>query len=113
MSICTGIQAPNNNDCGLFVILSMQEWNGGSLEKEYDNETLANLRRQLVIDIVLTPFNTKRVDVLKMILPHLQGRSIPKRGKKKEVESPYTAPNTREITRRAEKRERIWKRKEE
>ncbi|MED6174459.1 hypothetical protein PIB30_069215 [Stylosanthes scabra] len=93
---------PNNNDCGLFVILFMQEWNGRSLLKDYDNETLAKLRRQLVMDIVLTPFNTKRDDVLKIIFPHLQGRSIPKRGKKKKVESPYIAPNTRKITRRAE-----------
>ncbi|MED6136977.1 hypothetical protein PIB30_060740 [Stylosanthes scabra] len=65
-------------------------------------EILAKLRRQLIMDIVLTPFNTKRDDVLKMIFPHLQGRSILKRGKKKEVENPYIAPNTREITRRAE-----------
>ncbi|MED6165783.1 hypothetical protein PIB30_102925, partial [Stylosanthes scabra] len=28
---------PNNNGCGLFVILFMQEWNGGSLLKDYDN----------------------------------------------------------------------------
>ncbi|MED6210301.1 hypothetical protein PIB30_062813 [Stylosanthes scabra] len=93
---------PNNNDYSLFVILFMQEWNGGSLLKDYDNETLAKFRRQLVMDIVLTPFNTKRDDVLRMIIPHLQGRSIAKREKKKEVESPYTAPNTREIARRAE-----------
>ncbi|MED6131726.1 hypothetical protein PIB30_012429 [Stylosanthes scabra] len=98
---------PNNNNCGLFLIMFMQEWNGGSLKQEYDNKTMAKFRRQLVINIVLNPCNTERVNVLKKIFPHLQGRTIPKRGKKKEVESPYTAPNTREITRRAEKGKRF------
>ncbi|MED6147830.1 hypothetical protein PIB30_047423 [Stylosanthes scabra] len=92
---------PNNNDCGLFIILFTQEWNVGSLL----NEALEKFRRQLVKDIVLTPFNTKRVDVVKRIFPHLEGRSVPKRGKKKEVKSPFTVPNTREITKRVEE----WK----
>ncbi|MED6176298.1 hypothetical protein PIB30_086776, partial [Stylosanthes scabra] len=28
---------PTNNDCGLFVTLFMQEWNRGSLLRDYDN----------------------------------------------------------------------------
>ncbi|MED6180080.1 hypothetical protein PIB30_006892 [Stylosanthes scabra] len=95
---------PNNDDCGIYVIKFMEDWKPDSILNEYTNQELAKIRRRLVLEIVLSNFNTNRGTFLKEAYAIPQRRNNPDRGKKKEVKTPFTAPSTKEITRRAEKR---------
>ncbi|MED6224929.1 hypothetical protein PIB30_088945 [Stylosanthes scabra] len=67
---------PNNDDCGIYVIKFMEEWNEDSNLIAYTNKAFTVSKR----------------------------RNNPNSDKKKEVRSPFIAPRTNEITRRAEKR---------
>ncbi|MED6141845.1 hypothetical protein PIB30_107483, partial [Stylosanthes scabra] len=93
---------PNNDDCGICVINLMESWTENSNLKEYNNEQLNEMRRNLVVEIATSKYNTCRVEVLQKSLALPQRRNNPNREKKKEVKTPFTAPNTKEITKRAE-----------
>ncbi|MED6222320.1 hypothetical protein PIB30_063214 [Stylosanthes scabra] len=93
---------PNNDDCGIYVIKFMEDWEPDSVLNEYTNVT--KIRRRLVLEIALSNYNTNRGTFLKEAYAIPQRRNNPDRGKKKEVKIPFTAPSTKEITRRAEKR---------
>ncbi|MED6159819.1 hypothetical protein PIB30_045631 [Stylosanthes scabra] len=67
---------PNNDDCGIYVIKLLEEWKEDSELPAYNNKAFTITQR----------------------------RNSSNRGKKKEVKTPFTAPNTKEITRKAENR---------
>ncbi|MED6198285.1 hypothetical protein PIB30_064765 [Stylosanthes scabra] len=95
---------PNNDDCGIYVIKFMKKWNEDSNLIAYTNEELVKIRKTLVLDIVLSNYNTIRGLLLQKAFTVSKRRNNPNRDKKKEVRSPFTAPSTNEITIRAEKR---------
>ncbi|MED6221655.1 hypothetical protein PIB30_056846 [Stylosanthes scabra] len=95
---------PNNDDCGIYVIKLLEEWKEDSELPAYNNEELLKIRRRLVLDIVLSNYNTNQVSLLQKAFTITQRRNNPNRGKKKEVKTPFIAPSTKEITRRAENR---------
>ncbi|MED6210486.1 hypothetical protein PIB30_064552 [Stylosanthes scabra] len=49
---------PNNDDCGIYVIKFMEEWNEDSNLIIYTNEELVKIRKTLVLDIALSNYNT-------------------------------------------------------
>ncbi|MED6121451.1 hypothetical protein PIB30_030169 [Stylosanthes scabra] len=58
-------------------------------------EELVNIRRRLILNIALSNYNTKRASLLQKVYTILQSRNNPDRGKKKEVKTSFTAPNTK------------------
>ncbi|MED6212459.1 hypothetical protein PIB30_083517 [Stylosanthes scabra] len=58
-------------------------------------EQLNEMRRNLVVEIATSKYNTRRVEVLQKSLALPQRRNNPNREKKKEVKTPFTAPNTK------------------
>ncbi|MED6226642.1 hypothetical protein PIB30_105882, partial [Stylosanthes scabra] len=70
-------------------------------------DKLVKIRKTLVLDIALSNYNTIRGLLLQKAFTISKRRNNPNRGKKKEVRSPFTAPSTNEITRRAEKRNNV------
>ncbi|MED6150359.1 hypothetical protein PIB30_071535 [Stylosanthes scabra] len=95
---------PNNNDCGIYVINLLEEWTEASELHAYNNEELLKIRRRLVLDIALSNYNTNRDVLLQKASTITQRQNNPNRGKKKEIKTPYTAPSTEEIVKRAENR---------
>ncbi|MED6196048.1 hypothetical protein PIB30_043641 [Stylosanthes scabra] len=49
---------PNNDDCGIYVIKFMEEWNEDSNLIAYTNEELVKISKTLVLDIALSNYNT-------------------------------------------------------
>ncbi|MED6206241.1 hypothetical protein PIB30_024833 [Stylosanthes scabra] len=89
------LKQPNNDDCGIYVIKFMEEWTQDSILTAYSNEELVNIRKMLVLDIALSNYNTKRASLLQKAYTISQWRNNPDRGKKKEVKTSFTAPNTK------------------
>ncbi|MED6203819.1 hypothetical protein PIB30_003110 [Stylosanthes scabra] len=58
-------------------------------------EELVNIRRRLVLDIALSNYNTKQASLLQKAYTIPQRRNNSDRGKKKEVKTSFTAPNTK------------------
>ncbi|MED6200994.1 hypothetical protein PIB30_090647 [Stylosanthes scabra] len=95
---------PNNDDCDIYVINLLEEWKEDSELPTYNNEESLKIWRRLVLDIALSNYNTNRLSLLQKAFTITQRRNNPNRGKNKEVKTPFTAPSTKEITRRAENR---------
>ncbi|MED6107668.1 hypothetical protein PIB30_016287 [Stylosanthes scabra] len=74
-------------------------------------EQLNDIRRKLVIEIATSRLNTHRIAVFQKSSKLPQGRNNSNRVKKKEVKMPFTAPSTKEITKRAEGNKAAEKRK--
>ncbi|RYR77598.1 hypothetical protein Ahy_A01g002121 [Arachis hypogaea] len=83
---------PNNYDCGIFVIKFMETWTDGCKFDEWDEDMLRESRSELMLDIVCGPHNT----LVDKVLTILEDKANP------EVKSPFMAPSTRTLTRRAE-----------
>ncbi|RYQ97899.1 hypothetical protein Ahy_B08g093975 [Arachis hypogaea] len=66
----------------------------------YVDEDMAIMRRKYLLDIVLDPWNGYLNTV--EAVAHAPLRRAPQRNKRKELRDPWTAPNTAELTRRAE-----------
>ncbi|XLT37874.1 hypothetical protein HN873_069166 [Arachis hypogaea] len=97
---------PNNYDCGVFVIKFMDSWDPETLDMDdyvvpvWTTEDMAIMRRKYLLDIVLDPWNGYLNTV--EAVAHAPLRRAPQRNKRKELRDPWTAPNTAELTRRAE-----------
>ncbi|MED6202364.1 hypothetical protein PIB30_104602 [Stylosanthes scabra] len=102
---------PNNDDCGICMLKFMESWKEDSNLKEFNNEQLNEIRRRLVIEIATSIYNTHRIAVFQKSFDLPQRRNNPNREKKKEVKTPFTAPSTKEITKRAEGKKATEKRK--
>ncbi|MED6125199.1 hypothetical protein PIB30_066455, partial [Stylosanthes scabra] len=76
-------------------------------------EELLKIRRRLVLDIALNNYNIVQVSLLQKAFAVSKSRNNPNKGKKKEVQTPFTTPSTKEIIRRAENREVVGKEKNE
>ncbi|MED6136819.1 hypothetical protein PIB30_059289 [Stylosanthes scabra] len=74
-------------------------------------EQLNEIRRRLVIEIATSIYNTHRIEVFQKFFDLPQRRNNPNREKKKEVKTPFTAPSTKEITKRAKGKKATEKRK--
>ncbi|MED6109202.1 hypothetical protein PIB30_031304 [Stylosanthes scabra] len=69
------------------------------------------VREEMIAKIATSMFNTLRIEVFQKSYEPLQRRNNPNRYKKKEVKTPFTAPNIKEITKRAEGNKAAGKRK--
>ncbi|MED6218694.1 hypothetical protein PIB30_028780 [Stylosanthes scabra] len=81
----------------LLVLDSMHDHPLDELRRSLDRyvEELVNIRRRLVLDIALSNYNTKRASLLQKAYTIPQRRNNPNMGKKKEVKTSFTAPNTK------------------
>ncbi|XLS72593.1 hypothetical protein HN51_029458, partial [Arachis hypogaea] len=88
-------------DCCIFVIKFMELWTEDCRLHEYDDDMLLALRGQLMLDIVMGAHN-ERIGQVRTLLEENEksARRNPGRHKKKEVESPFTAPSTRTLMKR-------------
>ncbi|MED6125260.1 hypothetical protein PIB30_066952, partial [Stylosanthes scabra] len=102
---------PNNDDCGICVIYLMESWTKDSILNDYNNGQLNEIKRKFVIEIARSKYNTRRIEVLQKSFAPPQRRNNPNREKKKEVKTPFIAPNTKEITKRGEGKKVAEKRK--
>ncbi|QHO42750.1 uncharacterized protein DS421_5g156920 [Arachis hypogaea] len=94
---------PNNFDCGMCVIKLMESWTEERQLCEWDEDSLRSDRMELMVDIICGPQNAL-VHQLISLLEHkvkLVCHNAP-RNKKKDVNSPYTAPSTWSLIERAE-----------
>ncbi|MED6200304.1 hypothetical protein PIB30_083737 [Stylosanthes scabra] len=102
---------PNNDDCGICMLKFMESWTEDSNLKEFNNEHLNEIRRRLVIEIATSIYNTHRIAVFQKSFDLPQRRNNPNLEKKKEVKMPFTAPSTKEITKKAGGKKAAEKRK--
>ncbi|MED6193227.1 hypothetical protein PIB30_017193 [Stylosanthes scabra] len=95
----------------LKIVFPTYDHTGFGFQCCYTKEQLNDIRRKLVIEIATSKFNTHRIAVFQKSFELPQRRNNPNRKKKKEVKTLFTAPSTKEITKRAEGNKAAEKRK--
>ncbi|RYQ83295.1 hypothetical protein Ahy_B10g101952 [Arachis hypogaea] len=89
---------PNGWDCGIFVIKFMELWTEDCRLHEWDDDMLLALKVQLMLDIVMGVHNESIGQVRTLLEENEKcAHRNPRRNKKKEVKSPFTAPSTRTL----------------
>ncbi|XLT43971.1 hypothetical protein HN873_036575 [Arachis hypogaea] len=103
---------PNGWDCGIYVIKWMEMWDPKSLAEDELNMPIWNtiselqqIRKEIVTDILLCKDNISRSEINGVL--NVPCRHLEDRGKKKNLEDPWTNPRTRSLVRRAERDKKV------
>ncbi|QHN95746.1 uncharacterized protein DS421_18g612360 [Arachis hypogaea] len=93
-------QQDNGCDCGVFVIKFMQFWCLDKPLQHWDQDIVHEFRKEIILDIVLGPHNSEIGKALQALESNHVRRNQPRK-KSKAVRSPFTAPSTKSMLKRA------------